>query len=238
MRLSMDRVLVTGGTGFVGRWVRNMQPKNLDCIYLSSREYRNSWWKELSYRYIIHLAPIDPQGILELAKINHSKVLYCSSGAVYYLHTEYANNKRKWERTCIESDVNVVIARPFTFYGEGLDDDKAISRFIKMAKSGEDIVITGNGLCTRSYMHGKDLGFWLWTILLKGECKQFYDVGSNKPITLLELALAVKRIYNNKARIVIMDNGDAVPYYVPVDIDKTINLIRRSLYETSGTSNQ
>ena len=221
----MIKVLVTGGTGFVGRWLSKTQPSFVDATYLSSREYKNSWWKEMRWDYIIHLAPIDPQPILDIAMSNHAKVLYCSSGAVYDINTEYANNKRRWECLCIESDVNVVIARPFTFYGEGLDDDKAISKFVRMAKYGSDIVITGNGLCTRSYMHGRDLGFWMWVILFRGECKMFYDIGSTKPITMVELARAVAKRYNPKCRIIIENGEDKVPYYVPKNMVKTHNLI-------------
>ena len=179
----------------------------------------------MRWDYIIHLAPIDPQPILDIAMSNHAKVLYCSSGAVYDINTEYANNKRRWECLCIESDVNVVIARPFTFYGEGLDDDKAISGFIGMAKYGSEIIITGNGLCTRSYMHGDDLGNWLWIILFLGESGQAYDIGSTKPITMFELARAVAKRYHPKCRIVIENGGDPVPYYVPKNMQKTYNLI-------------
>ena len=221
----MDNVLVTGGTGFVGYWMRFTQPSKIYNIdYLNSREYEVLQWEYGEWDSIIHLANISPARVIEYCKRNHARLLYCSSGIVYHPenNTEYRRNKLNWEKYCLDSGVDVVIARLFTFYGHGLDDGKAIVQFEKASKAGEPIRITGDGKTIRSYMSGAEMGRWLWAILLRGVSGETYDVGDDQPVTILELA---HRFSNN----VIVENSkpDAMPRYLPVDTEKTKRLLEK-----------
>ncbi len=60
----MNRVLITGGTGFVGKWMKKTQPKNLDVMYFDSWHYElfaNDETTEIDDLLgIVHLAPIAP----------------------------------------------------------------------------------------------------------------------------------------------------------------------------------
>lgn len=230
----MNNVLVTGGTGFVGYWLRKMQPASFGgSIYLSRSRYDSAIWRGYGgITHIVHLAPVDPGPALKLAKQNSARLLYASSGIVYHPEndTEYRQKKINWERTCLDSGVDVVIARLFTFYGERLDEHKAWTQFTKAARKHKPIRITGNGDAIRSYMHGAEMARWLWTILLHGESGEAYDVGSDKPITIYGLAESLKRDYQSPAEIIVENSTpDPIPIYLPENTRKTKDLLRKSV---------
>lgn len=225
----MVKVLVTGGTGFIGSWMQRTKPVELSYVhYLNHHGYDQKWWwmKE-NWNLIVHLAPVSPEDVIECASRCKARLLYCSSGAVYERKTEYANNKRRWEQECLSSGVDVVIARPFTFYGRGLDQDKAISRFSHSARKGETIIVWCDGSTVRSYMSGEEMAKWMWAILLRGKTGEAYDVGSDKPVTMLQLAQTINRRYGNRSPILLEYQTQECPVYLPKDTAKT----RRLLHE-------
>jgi nucleoside-diphosphate-sugar epimerase len=229
-----QNILVTGGTGFVGTWFDWYNREKRNTLYLlGSKEYNAFLWKGFKWDYIIHLAPIAPTEILAIAKRDNARVLYVSSGIVYHPEndTEYRKNKIKWEQECLDSGVDVVIARLFTFYGEKLDEHKAYTQFKKAAEAGEPLRIWGDGKAIRSYMHGSEMARWLWAILLHGESGEVYDVGSDEPITINQLAQKISLDYLEKTKIlapIIIENRtpDPMPVYLPVDTAKTKALLR------------
>lgn len=193
---SINRVLITGGTGFVGYWMQQTCPPNIDALYLNRVDYFKCVWAESKWDAIVHLAPLSPSYVLQKAP----RVLFASSGAVYEGRTPYALNKREWERQCRESDADVVIARLFTFVGERLKNLYAVTHFIADAKAGKPIQVWGDGRTIRSYLYGSDLGTWMWKILLEGE--GIYNVGSDFPYTILRLAQIVAEIIPAKIEFV------------------------------------
>ena len=228
----MDNVLipalVTGGTGFVGSWMRKTQPKDVDAVYLSHADYDNMLWESFTFSHVVHLANISPARVVAYCKRNDARLLYCSSGIVYHPenNTEYRQNKLAWEKECLASGVDVVIARLFTFYGDGLDDNKAIVQFKKAAKEGKPLRIWGDGKTVRSYMHGRDLGKWMWAILLRGESGVAYDVGDETPVTMLQLAELCVAGKKPKPEIIIEGGKDPMPVYLPVNTAKTKRLLK------------
>ena len=147
-----------------------------------------------------------------------SKFLFTSSGAVYgpqpasMSHipedyagaldpldgvTDYARGKRSAESMCAtyakEYGIECKIARCFALVGPylPLDAHFAIGNFIRDAMRGGPIEVRGDGTPMRSYMYAADLAIWLWTILLKASPSQVFNVGSDQPISILELAHAV-----------------------------------------------
>jgi len=230
----MAKVLVTGGTGFVGYWLQRTMPSGFDVTFLNKEEYekfQDEWYWPV-YNYIIHLAPIEPSIILKLASLgNNTRILFASSGIVYYPEVDipYRRDKEQWEKECLDSGLDVVIARLFTFHGEGWKetDKKAYTEFTKAAKANEPIRIFGNGCAVRSYMHGREMGEILWKILLDGECGEIYDVGSIEPITLIELAVKIRDVNNSKSQIIIENSQpDLLPNYLPRrNIVKTLRLL-------------
>lgn len=221
----MAKVLITGGTGFVGHWLKVCKPVN-DTVYSMGRSrYDEMEWYKSKWDAIIHLAPIAPTLVLECAKRSGARVLYASSGAVYHPENwereQYREDKIRFENECLNSGQDVVIARLFTFYGAKLDNKKAIVRFTENAKRNEPLVISGDGMTVRSYMHGSDMAKWMWAILKRGESGMFYDVGSDVVVNMLQLASAIIRATRSESKIIIKGGKDPMPYYVPENTEPT-----------------
>ena len=142
-------------------------------------------------------------------------ILLTSSGAIYGIQPErvfsiketdsfpldinnpinaYAEGKRISELYCSiyakQFNLPVKIVRCFAFVGPYLPLDKhyAIGNFIRDGLNGENIIIQGDGSPLRSYMYSSDLVNWILTILLKGDIHEVYNVGSNRALTIKELA--------------------------------------------------
>ena len=218
----MRTVLITGGTGFFGKWLQRKQPDFLQCSCLSHALYDTHAWEADKFDFIIHAANISPACVLEKALQDQSKVLYVSSGAVYHPEsdTKYRRNKIVWERECIESGAQVVIARPFAF----MDSSVSWVTFFANARAGKPLEVWGDGSTVRSYMHGRDLGKWLWAILLHGKAGQAYDVGSDRAVTTERLAKRIQAFSGSAIRYV--DKPIRVPVYLPEDTTKTKDLLK------------
>jgi nucleoside-diphosphate-sugar epimerase len=205
-------ILITGGTGFVGSWMQRKQPYGARARYWNGIEYNSPpYILPDNITHIVHLAPVAPTQMIGLAKNHGARLLYCSSGAVYHGETEYARNKRRWEQQCLDSGLDVVIARLFTFFGDGLDDGKAIRHMFQSARAGVPLVAYKN--VTRSYMHGRELGRVMWEILFNGESGHCYDVGSSRPVTMTRLAHRISRFTG--ALVKVADAQVPSPVYLP-----------------------
>ena len=84
--------------------------------------------------------------------------------------------------------VPYVITRGNNVYGPHQYPEKAIPKFIMLAKNGMKIPIHGDGLATRSYMHVYDAASAFDAILHKGETKGVYNIGAHEERTVLSVA--------------------------------------------------
>ena len=223
----MANVLITGGTSFVGHWLRVTSPTDTTVHTIGRAKYDEMKWREMKWDAIIHAALVAPTEVLKCAKTNNCRVLFVSSGVIYHPEFEpkYRQIKMDGEKECLDSGQDVVIARLFTFSGDRLDDKKAWSTFNKAARENRPLVITGDGSTTRSYMHGSLMAFWLWKLLERGESREAYDVGSDTPITMLELAKNIIEDTCSKSEIVICGGKDPMPFYLPEDLTKAKKLV-------------
>ena len=209
------------------------------------------------------------KNVLDWIKCNTSaRILYISSGAVYGntsdlieqpsevsscllnprdISSAYRIGKLSAEHLChlytTEYGLTISIARLFAFAGPDLPLDKhfAIGNFVHDALYSKIIRIKGNGKSVRSYMDQRDLANWIVTILLRGQSSQVYNVGSDRPITILDLARSVKSTFNSSAEIRIENPNDSFSsYYVP-DIglaSSTLNLsLEYSLTDSLNSMN-
>lgn len=216
---STNNILVTGGTGFVGSWIIKTW-KDAALVCLSSYAYDDPKGWDHPYRYIVHLAPVSPYPAIECARNNNARLLYVSSGAVYhpeYQDLIYRQSKLKWEQECLDSGVDVVIARLFTF----MDSSPMWCAFFEAARVGKPLEVWGK--CTRSFMHGAELGRWLQAILLHGENGCAYDVGSDRAITNIQLATRISNFTGCPIKYV--DRDVPMPVYLPPDTARTRELL-------------
>ena len=182
----------------------------------------------------------------------NSKIVYCSSGAVYGkqpsnilnikenfpfsdvnslndVKRDYALSKRNAESQIKEfgaSGYNVSIARCFAFYGKYLPENShfAYASFMKSAKIGVDIIVNANHEVIRSYMNADDLVDSLIKVALnsKPECPIF-NVGSDIPLSIFSLAKQIATKFNVKVVTNKAVDFNLVDRYVPnIDRLKTI----------------
>lgn len=110
----------------------------------------------------------------------------------------YAESKRISETLCAYYKstyrLPIVILRPFAVIGPYQDLGKpwAINNFIRDALLGGPIRILGNCNTIRSYMYGSDLAYWVIKSLIYGKNGEAYNLGSNQPISLNDLAIEIK----------------------------------------------
>ena len=85
----------------------------------------------------------------------------------------------------------------------------------------QSIVLNSNGKSLRSYMYMSDLTIWLWTILFKGKNNQIYNLGSDKSISILNLAKLINKLTINNKKIKFKKNKENfINNYIP-SVSKT-----------------
>ncbi|MCX5823828.1 MAG: NAD-dependent epimerase/dehydratase family protein [Deltaproteobacteria bacterium] len=139
-------------------------------------------------------------------------------------NSAYGEGKRAAEMLCTMYakmyGIQTKIARCFAFVGPylPLDIHYAIGNFIRDGLQGGPVQIKGDGTPYRSYLYAADLAIWLWTILFRGEPCRSYNVGSDRDVTIKQLADIVANIFEPARTIEIHKKpiaGQAPERYVP-----------------------
>jgi dTDP-glucose 4,6-dehydratase len=83
---------------------------------------------------------------------------------------------------------------------------------------GGPIAIEGDGTPMRSYMYAADLAIWLWTMLFQAESLRAFNVGSERDVSIRDVAEAVAEAIRPGMEIKIAREavpGAPVQRYVP-----------------------
>ncbi len=183
---------------------------------------------------------------LELArKCGCEKFLYVSSGAVYGAQpggvsgfsedhllapattnpqSAYGEGKRAGELLCAmyaeACKLDCKIARCFSFIGPYLPVDAhfAAGNFIRDVLRGAPIHIQGDGTPMRSYLYTSDMVVWLLTVLIRGQTARPYNIGSTRPVSILELARSVAKLASPQVPVKVAREpapGALAARYVP-----------------------
>ncbi len=166
---------------------------------------------------------IGTKQMLELAKHSHAQnMLFISSGAVYGegkageppmgedhpgyaspldFRAVYSESKRFGETLCVvyasTFGVHTTIARLSNMYGPGfhLDDGRAIPDFFQQAFTKGVIQINGDPRARRAYLYIADAIAAIFTILVDGKSGEAYNISSDKPRTIREIAQLVCKLF-------------------------------------------
>lgn len=111
-----------------------------------------------------------------------------------------------------EYGLEYTIFRFFNTYGPNQSEDFVVPRFIKLALNNQPINIYGDGLQTRSFCYVNDNVDTCVKALTENKCvNDVLNVGSDKEITILELANVVKKLTKSTSEIVhlpALEEGD------------------------------
>jgi len=275
--LAGKTVLITGGTGFVGRSlvesfctldtgghvvVLSRHPEQHESIE-GVVEIVGDLRQVTHCDFVIHCATPSARELagdsslftetieltrtaLEFAAGSGSRrFLYASSGAVYGpqpsdlarvpeeftgapdsldVQSAYAETKRAGELLCAAYNKRVgletVVARGFAFIGKylPLGGKFAVGSFLFNALNGAPIEVTGDGTAIRSFLSAEEMAEWFWAILLRGAPGRAYNVGSETPVTIAELALETAKLADPAVPVAILGTADparAAERYVP-----------------------
>lgn len=185
--------------------------------------------------------------LLDFACAMHvQRFLFVSSGAVYGpqygdgpaltedllqaplptdISAVYAQGKRMAEHLCAlysaHRQLPCVIARCFAVISSHipLDGPYAAGNFIRDALAADRpcITVRSDGTAIRTYLDGRDAAHWLFTLLKRGKPGVAYNVGSDAPVTVHELAkVVVEQLAPGKTVLVMKeDSKGARSVYVP-----------------------
>jgi dTDP-glucose 4,6-dehydratase len=184
--------------------------------------------------------------VLELARrCGAGKLLLTSSGAVYGRQppelshvpedyrgapdpldpgAAYAEGKRMAEQLAAQYaalyGIEAKIARGFAFLGPHLPLDAhfAAGNFLRDGLGGGPIRVLGDGRTVRSYLYVADLAVWLWTILFRGVSCRPYNVGSDRAVTIGQLAETIAGGFDPRPEVTVALPADPLrepDRYVP-----------------------
>jgi len=102
-----------------------------------------------------------------------------------------------------EFGLEYTIFRFFNTYGPNQSTDFVVSRFLALALKGEDITIYGDGSQTRTFTYIDDNIDTIVTIMNKQLLpNDVINIGSDKLMTVLELAHLIIKVTNSKSKII------------------------------------
>ena len=133
----------------------------------------------------------------------------------------YAESKRLGETMCAswmhQYGVPVKIIRIFHTYGPGmkLDDGRVFADFVFDVVNGRDIVMRSDGKAIRAFCYLSDAIIAFFTVILKGEIGQAYNVGNDEAeISIIDLAHLLVNLYPERNLKVIKKDESAMPGYL------------------------
>ena len=166
---------------------------------------------------------------LEIAKKSQARFLFTSTSEVYGdpavvptpenyngnvnptgARSPYEESKRMGEAIITayvkQYGLDARIARIFNTYGPRMRADgiygRVVPRFIKQALNNEPITVFGDGIQTRSFVYVADeIEGLLRFASIEGARGEVINIGSEKEMKVIDLAMLVKKLTNSKSEI-------------------------------------
>lgn len=139
----------------------------------------------------------------------------------------YAESKRMGETMCVawahQYNVPAKIVRPFHTYGPSmrLDDGRVFADFVADIVNNRDIVMKSDGSSIRPFCYLADATVGFFTILLKGEIGQAYNIGNDQgEISILDLANLLVTSFPEKRLKVVKQDFAFPPGYLKSPISR------------------
>ncbi len=133
----------------------------------------------------------------------------------------YAESKRMGENICVswfhQFKVPIKVVRPFHTYGPGmqLDDGRVFADFVADIVNNRHITMKSDGSAIRAFCYLVDATIGFFTVLLKGEVANAYNVGNDEAaVSIAELAYLLTTIFPEKKLQVIQQENNISKNYL------------------------
>lgn len=140
----------------------------------------------------------------------------------------YAESKRMGETMCVswhhQYAVPAKVVRPFHTYGPGMNlaDDRVFANFVAYVVARRDIVLKSRGTATRSFCYLADATVGFFTVLLKGENAQAYNVGNDAcEISMKDLANTIAGLFPEFGLHVVQRSAERPRGYIESKVSRT-----------------
>lgn len=228
--------------------------KNIDMFFhfasraspLEFAEYAIEIWKANTLGTI---------NALEVARKNRARFIFASTSEVYgnppdseipTKESYYGNVSCFGPRSCYDESkrsgeaitmayfrkhrLDVRIVRIFNTYGQRMayrSYGRAIPRFIFQALKNEQITIFGNGMQTRSFTYVADEIKGILKLAFHDSLAgEIFNIGSNREISILELAKLIKKITKSSSEITFLEPMEDDPRRRCPDITKAKTILK------------
>lgn len=189
---------------------------------------------------------------LELAREKNARFLFTSTSEVYGQPTRHPQSEDYWGnvnpvgvRACYDESkrfsemlstvfgrtygLDIRIARIFNTYGPGMrpGDGRVIPNFVSQALQNRPITINGDGQQTRSFCYIDDMVDGLIRLMNTEKLKDSgpVNLGSDREITVLQLANMIKDITGSESKLVFNEMPQDDPVRRRPDIRKAYQLL-------------
>ncbi|SHJ97480.1 UDP-glucose 4-epimerase [Tangfeifania diversioriginum] len=185
--------------------------------------------------------------VLSAAKKNNiRKVVYSSSAAIYgellyqpidenhplEPESPYGVSKLAAEKHCLwygkHYNIDTVCLRYFNVYGINQYSDEygnVIPKWVDLLLNNAPIKIYGNGSQTRDFVNVRDIAKANVLSASKKQLRGFYNISSGESITIKELALKLKRIFDKEIEIQYEDFRPGEVKHCKADITKAQKIL-------------
>ena len=206
--------------------------QTIEIIYKGTNAILDACFRLPDLKKIVHISSNYVYGTtFDPATPNSEKIFgHSDCNAV---NIAYGESKRIAETLCSiyrnQQQLPITIVRPFAFIGpyQYLEKPWAVNNFIRDALMGGPVKILGNENTVRSYLYASDMAYWTLAILAGNTGSNVYNIGSQKGISLKELAGKIASAINKNIEIV---NRSSKESYAIASISvPDISLVKKDL---------